>query len=88
MINKLLIYISDTHRYQKIAEASGAAEGIKLIGNAEASRIENVGNAEAEYLRLRAEAFKRYGHAAISSLIVKKLPQVGNQGYVFLGSCR
>lgn len=65
-------------RFEKIAGASGEAEGIKLVGEAEASRIENVGNAEAENLRLRAEAFKHYGSAAISSLIVQKLPLVSS----------
>ncbi|KAF6021912.1 FLOT2 [Bugula neritina] len=68
--------IAEGQRFQKIAEATGQAEGIKLIGESEGSRIANVGKAEAENLRLKAEAFKRYGNSAIASIIVNKLPLI------------
>lgn len=52
------------------------ADKIRLIGGAEASSIEAVGNAEAEKMRLKASAYKQYGDAAMLSLVLETLPKV------------
>lgn len=61
---------------ETILLAEGAAEGVKARGEAAAMKIAAVGKAEAEFIRLRAGAFKKYGDAAVTQLIVSKLPQV------------
>ncbi|XP_067940026.1 flotillin-2a-like [Watersipora subatra] len=68
--------LAEGKRFEKIAAASGDAEGIKLVGVADASKIGHVGSADAEALRLKAEAYKRYGNAAITAMIVEKLPLI------------
>ena len=59
-----------------VKHATADAEKIKLIGGAEASAIEAVGKAEAERMRLKASAYKKYGDAAVLSLVLETLPKV------------
>ncbi|XP_023211161.1 flotillin-2-like [Centruroides sculpturatus] len=47
-----------------------------MIGGAEAYAIEAVGKAEAEQMRMKAAAYKQYGDAAITSLILDSLPKI------------
>jgi flotillin len=56
--------------------ARAEAEKIKLIGGSEALSIEAVGKAEAERMRLKASAYKKYGEAAMLSLALEALPKV------------
>ena len=56
--------------------AQADAEKIKLMGGAEATSIEAVGKAEAEMMRLKANAYKQYGDAAVLSLVLETLPKV------------
>ncbi|GIG57971.1 flotillin [Longispora fulva] len=52
------------------------ADAVEREGAAEASAILAKGQAEAEAMEKKAEAFARYGEAAILDLLVKVLPQV------------
>ena len=49
---------------------------VEREGAAEAAAIKARGNAEAEAMQAKAEAFERYGEAAVLDLIVQVLPQV------------
>lgn len=69
-------YSSDHFRTQTIAIAAAEAEKIKKIGAAEALAIEAVGRAEAESMRMKAAAYKQYGDAAVTALVLEALPKV------------
>ena len=47
-----------------------------MIGQAEASATLATGSAEAERMRLKADAYKQYGEAAKMSLVLECLPKV------------
>ncbi len=57
---------------------TGTAEAdiIRLKGEAEAYAIKAKGLAEAEAMRAKAEAWEMYGKAAVTELIVEKLPEI------------
>lgn len=59
-------------------KAEGEAEAYKIqkAGEAEAIAIEKKGLAEAEAMHKKAEAYERYGQAAILDMIVQIMPQV------------
>jgi flotillin len=60
-------------------EGTAQADVIRLRGEAEAYAIKAKGLAEAEAMHAKAEAWEQYGRAAITQLIVEKLPEiVGN----------
>ncbi|KAG1714667.1 Flotillin-2 [Nymphon striatum] len=63
-------------RTQTVEAARAEAEKIKMIGAAEAYKIEAVGKAEAERMRMKAAAYKQYGDAAVTSLILEALPKI------------
>lgn len=58
------------------ARRAALAEAWEREGTAEASALLARGQAQAEAQRLRAEAFARYGQAAVLDLLVSVLPQV------------
>jgi flotillin len=58
------------------ARRAALAEALEREGTAEASALLARGQAQAEAQRLRAEAFARYGQAAVLDLLVGVLPQV------------
>ncbi|XP_067130404.1 flotillin-2-like [Centruroides vittatus] len=68
--------IAQGKRTQTVEVARADAEKIKMIGGAEAYAIEAVGKAEAEQMRMKAAAYKQYGDAAITSLILDSLPKI------------
>ncbi|VDP98295.1 unnamed protein product [Trichobilharzia regenti] len=68
--------IAEGNRTQKILLAQAEADGIRMKGIAKAEALEAVGRAEAERMRLRAEAYNKYGDAAILNLILDTLPQI------------
>merc|ERR1712168_233509 len=68
--------IAEGKRTQTVEMAKADAEKIKLIGAAEAAAIEAVGSAEAEQMRLKASAYKQYGEAAVTSLVLEALPKI------------
>jgi len=55
---------------------SSIADATEREGTAEASAILARGQAEAEAMRLKAEAFGQYGEAAVLDLLLRVLPQV------------
>ena len=63
---------ADAKRYQMEQEALG----IKAKGEADAYAIQQKGLAEAEALEKKAEAYEKYGQAAIMDMIVKILPDM------------
>jgi flotillin len=78
---------ADAEKYRRTAEATGQAEAIKIEGlaraeaikaqnEAEAEGIRLKGEAEAKAMREKAEAFKLYNDAAITQMIVDKLPEI------------
>ncbi|MGH3664123.1 MAG: flotillin family protein [Micromonosporaceae bacterium] len=58
------------------ARRAALAEAVEREGAAEGSAILAKGSAEAEAQRLKADAFAKYGEAAILDLLVNVLPQV------------
>lgn len=63
--------------------ARADAEKIRRIGEAEAYSVEAVGKAEAEGMKLKAQAYKQYGEAAIMSMVLESLPQVQHHNNLF-----
>ncbi len=57
-------------------EGTAEADIIRLKGDAEADAIKAKGLAEAEAMHKKAEAWERYGRAAVTELIVEKLPEI------------
>ncbi|ROT77212.1 flotillin-2 [Penaeus vannamei] len=68
--------IAQGRRTQTVEAARAEAERIKRIGEAEAYAVEAVGKAEAESMKLKATAFKQYGDAAITAMVLESLPQI------------
>ncbi|MEW9123886.1 MAG: SPFH domain-containing protein [Thermotaleaceae bacterium] len=78
---------TEAEKYKEIQDALAEAEGIKAIGlaKAEAKRAEGIseveiirekGKAEAEAMLKKAEAFKQYNEAAVTQMIIEKLPEI------------
>jgi len=78
---------ADSDKYKEIQGAMAIAEGIRLKGqaSAEARRAEGMaeveiirlkGIAEAEAMAKKAEAFKQYNDAAVTQMIIEKLPEI------------
>jgi flotillin len=57
-------------------EGMATAEIIKLTGEAEAYAIKAKGLAEAEAMQKKAEAWEKYGKAAVTQMIVEQLPKI------------
>ncbi|MEI7025301.1 flotillin family protein [Paenibacillus sp. y28] len=81
---------ADATQYRIEAEARANAEQQRLAGLAEADAERAKGTAEAEVIRLRglaeaeakqklAEAFERFGEAAVLDIIVKMLPELAGK---------
>ena len=81
---------ADAEKYRKIAEAQARAESrkveaqaeaeaIAIKAQAEADAISKTGIAEAEAMEKKAEAYEKYGQAAMMEMLVKVLPQMAEQ---------
>ena len=79
---------ADAEKYRKIAEAQARAESRKVEAQAEAEAIaikaqaeadKAKGIAEAEAMEKKAEAYEKYGQAAMMEMLVKVLPQMAEQ---------
>src|SRR5881296_894276 len=57
-------------------EGTAEADIIRLKGEANAYAIKATGLAEAEAMRAKAAAWEQYGQAAITQMIVEKLPEI------------
>ncbi|GAA1423201.1 flotillin family protein [Streptomyces thermospinosisporus] len=58
------------------AQRAALAEAVRIEGDAEAAAIAAKGAAEAEAMHKKADAFERYGDAAVLQMLVEVLPQV------------
>lgn len=78
---------SDARKYSEVKEAEAIAMSIKLRaeaeaestrikGEAEASAILAKGTAEAETMDKKAEAYKEYNDAAVTQMIIEKMPEI------------
>jgi flotillin len=68
------------------ARRAAAAEAVRLEGEAEAAAIAARGEAEAEAMSKKADAYERYGSAALTDLVVAALPDIVRAGSEPLGS--
>ncbi|MDF2952625.1 MAG: band 7 protein [Anaerocolumna sp.] len=59
-------------------KAEAEAEAIRLKGEAEAAAILAKGEAEAKTMVKKAEAYKQYNNAAVTQMIIEKLPQIAS----------
>jgi flotillin len=57
-------------------EGIAEADVIQMKGEAEATAIKAKGLAEAEAMEKKAEAWKKYGEAAVTQMIVEQLPEI------------
>lgn len=80
---------ADATRYKEVAEAEARARAIEIEGKAraEAKRAEGMaeveiikakGEAEALAMAKKAEAFKMYNDAAVTQMIIEKLPEIAS----------
>jgi len=78
---------AEATKYREIQDAQARAEAIRLEGTAraDAKRLEGMaeveiirerGKAEAEAMLKKAEAFKNYNDAAVTQMIVERLPEI------------
>ncbi|WP_112466900.1 flotillin family protein [Streptomyces triticisoli] len=58
------------------AQRAALAEAVRIEGDAEAAAIAAKGAAEADAMHKKADAFERYGDAAVLQMLVEVLPQV------------
>ena len=61
-----------------LLEKQKEAEGISAVGRAEAEAIRAKGLAEAEAMEKKADAYERYGKAAMLDMMTKVLPDMAN----------
>lgn len=59
-----------------LREAEVAATSLQLEGQAQAAAIGAKGNAEAEAMTAKADAFEKFGEAAILQMLVEMLPKI------------
>ncbi len=78
---------AEGEKYKEIQDAMASAESVRLMGNAnaEARKAEGMievelirerGIAEAEAMMRKAEAYKQYNEAAVTQMIIDKLPEI------------
>ncbi|MBD9732759.1 flotillin family protein [Streptomyces sp. H28] len=58
------------------AQRAALAEAVRIEGEADAAAIAAKGAAEADAMHKKADAFERYGDAAVLQMLVEVLPQV------------
>ena len=61
------------------AEGEAQAHAVRVSGLAEAEAIQAKGLAEAEAMREKANAFKLYNDAAVTQMIIEKLPEIAGR---------
>lgn len=78
---------ADAKKYTELKEAEGfsmsikvraeaEADAIRMKGEAEAAAILAKGAAEAKTMEKKAEAYKLYNEAAITQMVIERLPQI------------
>ena len=71
--------IAEGMKNKMLAEAQADAERVKQLGKAEASAREAIGKAEAHGMKMKAEAYKEYGDAALVSMVLEVLPHLAGE---------
>ncbi|VDM38785.1 unnamed protein product [Toxocara canis] len=74
--------IAEGEKTRVIEEAQANSEATKKTGEARAAVIEMVGKANAERMLARANAYKHYGTAATTALVLDKIPEVGHIPFI------
>jgi len=80
---------ADAHKYSELKEAEAfsmtikvkaeaEAEAIRIKGEAEAAAILAKGSAEAQTMEKKAEAYKQYNDAAVTQMIIERLPEIAS----------
>ncbi|EAO6531851.1 hypothetical protein G0R83_005154 [Salmonella enterica] len=88
---------AEASQYTAESQAKASAEKIRLDGLAQAESARAKGTAEAEVIRLRglaeaearerqAEAFEKFGQAAVLDIVAKMLPELAGKVAAPLGS--
>lgn len=81
--------IADASKYREVAAAEARSRAIEMEGEAKAKAkraegmaeveiIKAKGEAEASAMAKKAEAFKLYNDAAVTQMIIEKLPEIAN----------
>ncbi|PYG88730.1 flotillin [Ruminiclostridium sufflavum DSM 19573] len=81
--------LADANKYKEFASAEARARAIEMEGEAKAKAkraegmaeveiIKAKGEAEASAMLKKAEAFKLYNDAAVTQMIIEKLPEIAN----------
>ncbi len=81
--------VADANKYREVAAAEARARAIEMEGEAKAKAkraegmaeveiIKAKGEAEALAMAKKAEAFKMYNDAAVTQMIIEKLPEIAN----------
>ncbi len=81
--------IADANKYREFATAEARARAIEMEGEAKAKAKRAEGMAEVEIIRAKgeaeasamakkAEAFKLYNDAAVTQMVIEKLPEIAN----------
>lgn len=89
--------LAEASQYTTESQAKASAEKIRLDGLAQAESARAKGTAEAEVIRLRglaeaearerqAEAFEKFGQAAVLDIVAKMLPELAGKVAAPLGS--
>lgn len=68
--------IAEGQKCSIVENAIGESNKIKKIEEASANRAKNVGILEAMRMGLKANALQKYGDAAISHLVLQKMPEI------------
>ncbi|MEV4916729.1 SPFH domain-containing protein [Streptomyces tirandamycinicus] len=68
------------------AHRAALADAVRIEGEAEAAAIAAKGAAEADAMQKKADAFERYGDAAVLQMLVEVLPQVVGKAAEPLGA--
>ena len=77
---------AEARQFEIEAEAKAQAEGTRAQGLAEAEVIRQRGLAEAEAKEKLAEAFEKFGEAAVLDLLAKMMPELAREIAAPLGS--
>merc|ERR1712178_606941 len=67
---------AEAHKKEIILKNEANATRIEEIGNAEAEVIKMKAEAEAKAMQMKAQAYEKYGKAALVGEVIKSLPQV------------
>ena len=70
---------AEAEQYRLEAEAKGMAEAKRIQGVTEAELVEKVGQAEAEALRQKAQAWNAYSQPALLQMMFEKLPDLARE---------